>query len=61
MKQIYAWDNNSHPTVDKSEIQKVKFTYPIEGLPSMTLFGSWNGWKVGSEMIFCPKSNMFWA
>ncbi len=58
-KQIYAWDNSSHPKIDKSEIQKLKFTFPSNGMPSLTLYGSWNNWKQGTEMIL--DVDLFWA
>lgn len=48
MQQIYSWDNNCHPTIDKSEIQKVKFTFPVDALPGLTLWRSWNNWKLGT-------------
>ena len=48
MRKLYSYDNKMHPAIDKSEIQKVKFTFPADGLSSLTLYGSWNNWKVST-------------
>lgn len=42
-------------------MQKIKFTYPADGLAGLSLFGSWNNWKLGTEMTLAVESNIFWA
>jgi hypothetical protein len=60
-QQIYSEDSRCHPQIDKSEIQKIKFTYPASGFQNLRVLGSWDGWKHGTDMSLFPDTNLFEA